>query len=173
MRGSEFIFDYVQLLYCKCLRIIFNRGRSYIDFPDWMKNKKATINLINNKDNKCFQYAVTITLNDEEIKKDLQRTTIIKPFTNKYDWEGINYPSEKDDWKKIEKNNVTIALNVLYAKKEKIYQAYVSKHNSNCQKQVIILMISNGEKRWHYLALKKYRHYLEEQLLNIMVIFIV
>ena len=46
-----------------------------------------------------------------------------------------------------EKNNVTIALNVLYAKKEKIYPAYVSKHNSNRVKQVILLMISNEEIR--------------------------
>ena len=30
---------------------------------------------------------------------------------------------------KLEKNNVTIALNDLYARKEKIYPAYVSKHN--------------------------------------------
>ena len=80
--------------------------------------------------------------------------TKIKSFINKYNWEGINFPSEKDDWKKFEKNNVTIALNVLYAKKEKIYPAYVSKHNSNREKQVILLMISNGEK-WHYLALEK------------------
>ena len=29
----------------------------------------------------------------------------------------MNYPSEKDDWKKFEKNNVTIALNVLHAKR--------------------------------------------------------
>ena len=41
------------------------------------------------------------------------------------------------------------------AKKEKIYPAYVSKHNSNSEKQVILLMISNGEKLWHYLAVKK------------------
>ena len=47
--------------------------------------------------------------------------TKIKPFISKYEWEGINFPSEKDDWKKIEKNNVTVTLNVLYAKKEKIY----------------------------------------------------
>ena len=33
--------------------------------------------------------------------------------------------------KKIEKNNSVIALNVLYSKNEKIYPAYVSKHNSN------------------------------------------
>ena len=31
----------------------------------------------------------------------------------------MNFPSEKDDWKFFEKNNVTIAPNVLYAKKEK------------------------------------------------------
>ena len=35
----------------------------------------------------------------------------------------MNFPSEKDHWKKIKKTNVTIALNVLYAKKE-IYSAY-------------------------------------------------
>ena len=46
---------------------------------------------------------------------------------NKYKWEGINFPSEKDDWKKFEKNNATIALNVLHVKKEKIYPVYVSK----------------------------------------------
>ena len=59
----------------------------------------------------------------------------------------------KDDWKKLEKNNVIIDLNVLYSKKEKICPAYVSKHNSNRETQVILLMISNREK--HYLAVKK------------------
>ena len=41
-----------------------------------------------------------------------------------------------------------------------MYPAYVSKHNSNRKKQVIYLMIPNGEGRkglqqWHYLAVKK------------------
>ena len=31
---------------------------------------------------------------------------------NKYNWERTNVPSEKDDWKIFEKNNVAIALNV-------------------------------------------------------------
>ena len=43
----------------------------------------------------------------------------------------------------------------MYAKKEKICLAYVSKHNSNLEKQVIFLMILNGDKQWHYLAVKK------------------
>ena len=52
-------------------------------------------------------------LNHEEIKNILQRITKIKPFLNKYKREGINFPSEKNDWKKYEKNNVTIVLNLL------------------------------------------------------------
>ena len=54
MKGSEFVFDYVQLLYYKCHQINPNCGASYIDSPDCIKNKKATINLINKKENKCF-----------------------------------------------------------------------------------------------------------------------
>ena len=56
MKGSEFVFDYkyvehnyVQLLYYKCHKINSNRGGSYIDSPDWTRNKKGTINHINKK----------------------------------------------------------------------------------------------------------------------------
>ena len=55
--------------------------------------------------------------------------------------EGITFPSEKDDWKIFEKSNLKIAGNVLHAIKEKIYSAYISKHYSNSEKQIIPLMI--------------------------------
>ena len=48
-------------IYCyKCHKINPNHSGSYIDFPDWIKNKKTAINPINKNDNKCFQYAVTV-----------------------------------------------------------------------------------------------------------------
>ena len=106
--------------YCnKFHKINPNHGRSCIYSPDLIKNEKATINPFNKKDNKCFQYAVTVALTYEEIKKDPQRITKIEPFINKYNWEGIIFPSEKDDWKKFEKDTVTIALSFSYAKKKK------------------------------------------------------
>ena len=83
-KGSEFVFYYVQLLYHKCHKINLNRAGSYIGSPDWIKNKKASTNPINKKDNKCFQYNVTVTLNYKEIKKDPQRIAKIKSFINKY-----------------------------------------------------------------------------------------
>ena len=42
-----------------------------------------------------------------KIKEHPERIIKIKPFISKYNWEGINYPSGKDDWKKIEKHNLT------------------------------------------------------------------
>ena len=97
IKGIELVFDYVHLLYYKCRKMNLYRGGSYIDYPDWIKNKKATINPTNKKDHKCFQYTVTVTLSYEEIKKDQQKITKIKSFINKYNWEGIDVQSEKDD----------------------------------------------------------------------------
>ena len=62
-----------------------------------------------------------------------------------------NHFVRKRWFEKFEKSNITNALNALYAKK--IYPAYVSKHNTNCEKKVILLMIPNG-KEWQYLPVK-------------------
>ena len=132
-------------MYCKCRKINSNRGGKYIVSRDWIKNKKATANNTNKQDDKCFQYIVTVGLNLKEIGKNLERITKIKPIRSKYDWEETNFSSEKDDWKKFEKNKRTITLNVLHAKKEKVYPAYISKHNSSREKQVTLFMIPNGE----------------------------
>ena len=40
MRGSDFIFDSVQLLDYKYHKINFKCGWSYIDSPDWIKGEK-------------------------------------------------------------------------------------------------------------------------------------
>ena len=64
MKESEFIFDDVNLLYYKLHKISLNWGGWYIDSPEWLKSKKATINSKNNDDN-CFQY----TINHKKLKK--------------------------------------------------------------------------------------------------------
>ena len=137
MNGSEFVFDSVDSLYYKFHKISLSWGGSYIVSPNWLKNKKATINPKNN-DGKCFQYAVTVALNHEQVKKE------------------IEFPSHKKDWKKLELNNKSVALNVLYVPDniEKVGHVYTSKHNQNHESQAILLMITDG-KKWHYLAVKE------------------
>ena len=100
MKGSSYVFERVDLLYYNLHKININKGGSYIDSPDWIKNKKATINP-KHKDNECFKYAITAALNYEEIGKDPQRISKIKPFINNYNWKDTEFPSNLKDWKKI------------------------------------------------------------------------
>ena len=121
IKGSKFVFHYVHLLYYKCHKIDRNLDESCIDSLDWIKNKKATINSDNKKDNKRFQCAVTVALHHKKIEKHSEKMKKIRSFINKCNWkQETNFISEKDDWKKFGKINVKIGLNVLYTKK-KIY----------------------------------------------------
>ena len=65
-RESEFAYDSVNVLYYNRNKVSLSRGGSYIGSPKWLKNKKATINP-KNKDDKCFQHALTVALNYEQI----------------------------------------------------------------------------------------------------------
>ena len=69
MKGSYFTYDSMYALYYDLNKISLSRGKSYIDSPEWLKNKKASIKPKNNAD-KCFQYAVS--------KHRKQSTTNIK-----------------------------------------------------------------------------------------------
>ena len=77
----------------------------------------------------------------------------LKPYINMYNWEGRDFPAGPKEWIKFEKNNKTIALNVLYIphNTKTISVAYRSEYNNKRKKQVILLMITNSKKS-HYLA---------------------
>ena len=146
MRGSGFVYDSVDELYYNLNKVSLSRGGSYIDSPKWLKNKKVTINPKNN-DDKCFQYALTFTLNYEQIKDHPERISKIKPFFDKYNWKDNDFPSSRSkDWKKS--NNSSIALNILCVpyNTEKMRHAYKLKYNLIRENQVILLVITDGEK---------------------------
>ena len=93
-----------------------------------------------------------MALNLDKIDKHPQRISKIKPFIDQYNCKDIDFPATSKDWKKNELNN-EIALNILYVSHNtrKIYLAYKSKHNLTRENQIILLMITDGEK-WHYLT---------------------
>ena len=130
MKGSSYIFERIDLLEYHLHKISLNRGSSYIKCDEWLKNKGTTINP-KNKDNKCFQYAIIIALNYQNINSHPERISNLKPFINNYNWKDIEFPSHSKDWKKFEQNNKTYALNILYVPYNtmQIKQAYISKYN--------------------------------------------
>ena len=94
--GSNFVFESVNLLYYSLHKISLNRGGSYIDSPNWIKNKRATINP-KSKDNKCLRDSVIAALNHEKIKNHPERIPNLIPFTDQYNWKGIEFPSHSKD----------------------------------------------------------------------------
>ena len=129
VRGSKFIFKAVNTLYYDLNKISLSRDKSYIDSPEWLKNKKATISPKNN-DDKSFQYALTVALNYKQIKRDPQRISRIKPFIYQYNWKEINFPSEKKDWKKSKSHIKSVAIDILYVpyNTKEIKYAYISQN---------------------------------------------
>ena len=83
MRGSDFEFDGVNVLYYDFNKTSMYKGGSYIDSPKWLKDKKSIINPKNN-DHKCFQYALTLALNLNNIDNHLERISKIRPFIDQY-----------------------------------------------------------------------------------------
>ena len=134
MKGSDFAFDGVNSLYYDFNKMSINRGGSYIDSPQWLKNKSSTNP--KNSDDKCFQYAVTLALNVNRIDNHPERISKIKPFIDQYNWKDIDFPAMSKDWKKFELNN-EIALNILYVphNTKKVNIAYKSKHSLTREKQ--------------------------------------
>ena len=82
MKGSSYIFEGIDLLEYHLHKISLNRGSSYINSPEWIKNKGVTINPKNAKNHMRFQYAITATLNYQNIDCHLERISKIKPFIN-------------------------------------------------------------------------------------------
>ena len=95
-----------------------------------------------------------MVLNLNRMNKHPQRIYKIKPFIDQYNWKDIDFVATSKDLKKIELNN-EIALNILYVpyNTRKKHVAYKSKHNLTRENQIILLMITDGEK-WHYLMVK-------------------
>ena len=148
-KGSEFIPESVELLYYYFQKINIRRAESYIMSPDWIVNKKATINPKNERDNKCFQWSIISGLNYNKIKeKELKKLL-------KFRRVDTDFSSYQRDWEEFEQNNTSIALNILFVSynSEEIKLAYKSNYNKR-KNQVILLMINNEANNCYYFAVK-------------------
>ena len=138
-RGSEFIFDSVDALHYDLNKISLSRGGPYIDSPNCLKDKKVTINLKNTYE-KCFPYALTVALNYEQVKKNPQRISKIKPFIDQYNWKEIDFPSHSKKWKNslnqiINQLLLIVCMCLIILKKR---HACKLKYNLNRKNQVIL-----------------------------------
>ena len=101
--GSNFVLESVDLLSYHIHKTRLKRRNSYIKSPEWVANKKATINP-KNEDDKCFKYSIIVALHHNEFKNHPERISNMHHFfPYEYNSEGIEFPAGIKDWKRFEK----------------------------------------------------------------------
>ena len=88
--GSSFVFESVDLLSYHIHKTSLRRGNSYVKSSEWLINKRATINP-KNKDDKCFQYSITVAINHQNIENHSEIISSTEPFIDQYNWDDIEF----------------------------------------------------------------------------------
>ena len=101
---SSYVFFSVNELSIHFHTLDLSRTGTYIPSPEWLDDKKATVNPNNPNDNYCFAYAATIAIYHGEIGSHPERiSSKLIEYTSKSDWNGIKVPADTTDYKNFEK----------------------------------------------------------------------
>ena len=104
------------------------KNLSELNYLGWLRGKKETIISGDND----FEDALDDALDYQNMEAHPERMSKLKPYINKYNWEGIDFPAGPKDWIKFEKNNKNVALNILFIphNTKTITVAYRSEYNN-------------------------------------------
>ena len=69
------------------------KNLSELNSLGWLRGKKETIINNNNNNNNYSENALDDALNYQTIESNPQKILKLKPYINKYNWEGINFPT--------------------------------------------------------------------------------
>ena len=84
------------------------KNLSELNSSEWLRaTKKSIIN-----GDADFEDALDDALNYQNIETHWERISKLKPYINKYNWKGIDFPAGPKEWIKFEKSKKTIALNL-------------------------------------------------------------
>jgi hypothetical protein len=151
LKGSGFALERINYIDLNISSYKPLSGSSYVELPKFIQNKKACIN-VQNKDNKCFQWAVLSGLHPTE--KDAYRTSKYTEYIENYNWEDIQFPTAINNISKFEKNN-NVSINVYTIDKYnniipiKFCKIILEKH-------INLLLIKTLDENYHYCWIKDF-----------------
>ena len=91
--SSSFVYETVEEFNIHFHKIDLRRGASFIDTPEWLKHKKATINPQNKNDVYCFMYTIGIALYHNELGKNPGRISKKLDIYSAFNWHNIDFPT--------------------------------------------------------------------------------
>ncbi|KAL4098768.1 hypothetical protein QTP88_023307 [Uroleucon formosanum] len=139
-RGSGFRLDTIDGLLLAIYKYTPMSGSSYIELPKSIERRRATINP-HNTDQQCFKWAILARHVTEQPVYRVGKN--YSEHENKYNFEGISYPTPMTDIKIFEKNNRGVSVNV-YGLNLKIKNQKFPKY------EVFPLRVVDDEKPKHF-----------------------
>ena len=92
---------------------------------------------LQNKDEECFKWVVNEALHHEETEHHPERISLLRPYENQYNWEGLEFLLSIKKIDRFQKNNPGIVVNVLFnnkkSPKEDKYTVCRLERNMNCK----------------------------------------
>ena len=154
--GSGWTIKSVDSHYLNIVKYKPLKGSSYIQLPSELR-MKGLIN-IKNVDNECFRWCHIRHLNPQD--KDPQRIKKVdKPYIEKLDYSGIEFPVTIKQFNKIEKQN-SININVFGYEDKQPYPIYVSKEKY--EDHMELLLVTKDENK-HYVLIKDFNKFMYNQ----------
>ena len=151
--GSGWILDNVLSLSVNFSKYTPLKGSSFIELPDYLKTKKAIIN-VKNEDQECLKWAILSCLHPAQ--KHPQRVNKYMHF-KELDFTGIDFPTPLSQMPKVERLN-NLAINVFgYSKQAGIHPLYLSKdHTRDPINLLMITEVKDGKVFSHYCWIKDF-----------------
>ena len=157
--GSGWIFQSIENWLLKVDKNNPLRGEGYINLPAAIKSKGAIIN-VQNKDNRCLEYAILSAQHHSEIKEKYERPSKYKAHLGKLNFTGIEFPVSLKDIDKFEKNNPEIKVNVFGYERS----VHILRLNKTDPQNAIDLSFITNEEKQHYCWIKNFSRLLSAQV---------
>ena len=133
------------------------RAGRFIELPEWIKLKKACIN-IKNKDQKCFKYCIQSVVYDKISKHHPEEMFHYNKLKDDIlNWDGVNFPTGNRDIDRFEENNKLVSINVFETddclNDNKIIIHRGTK-NRNAKYEIDLLKVYDEDNNYHYVLVK-------------------
>ena len=159
LNSSYWVFKEVLRLEVHTVEYNPIKGSSYIDLPQWIKNKQAIIN-IKNRDDKCFIWSILRYLYPKE--KDAQYLKDLRKYEFSLNTKGLTFPLKLKDITKFEKLNPEISgINVFSNDGMTIYPLRMAERDC---KNTIDLFLHEEDGDSHYSLIKNFHRLIKSQL---------
>ena len=156
--GSGWTIQSVDSHYLNIVKYKPMKGSSYIQLPYELRNSAKGLINMKNEDNECFRWCHVRHINPQE-KYPQRIKKVDKPYIEKLDYSGVEFPVSVKHYNKIEKQN-SINISVFGYEDKQPYPIYVSKEKY--EDHMELLLITENENK-HYVLIKDFNKFMYNQ----------